>query len=161
MSDDVQAHWDELFLGRGPSRPHPFLVDALTAAGPGTALELGSGDGNNAVWLAEQGSTVTGVDVSPVALGIVAARATDAGVGDRVRTVHADLTTWATEESFDLVLALFLHSRFEFDREGVLRRAADRVAPGGALLVVGHLTAPKWAKKPDHDHPEFPTPPRP
>jgi len=151
---EVEAHWDELFAGRAPSRPHPFLPGTLGDVAPGRALELGSGDGNTAVWLAEHGWTVTAVDVSTVALGLVADRAARAGVAARVTTVHADLEGWTTREAFDLVAALFLHTRFAFDREGVLRRAAGRVAPGGRLLVVGHLTSPSWAKA-DRHRPEF------
>nr|MDT0666614.1 hypothetical protein [Micromonospora sp. DSM 115978] len=54
------------------------------------------------------------------------------------------------EGSFDLVSAQFLHSMVEFPRDDVLRTASGAVAPGGTMLVVGHLTMPPWGNVHDH-----------
>ncbi|HXV93953.1 MAG TPA: class I SAM-dependent methyltransferase, partial [Pseudonocardia sp.] len=69
-----------------------WVADALTGSPPGTALDLACGEGRNAVWLAEQGWEVTGVDFSATALGKAAALAEHRGV--RVTWVHADVTAW-------------------------------------------------------------------
>ena len=119
------------------------------------ALDLGCGEGGDAIWLAEHGWTVVGTDVSHTALARARAAAEARGVADRIDFVQHDLTTGFPDGSFDLVSAHFLHSTVEMDRSAILRRAAQAVAPGGALLIVDHAAAPPWATK-MHDH-EFPT----
>ncbi|MFH8248903.1 FAD-dependent oxidoreductase [Microbacterium sp. B2969] len=124
---------------------------AAVAAGlePGTALDVGSGEGGDAVWLAERGWRATGVDVSATAVRRAAALAESRGVdadfrvGDGAASVPGE---------FDLVLASFLHSwEADFPRLRLLRDAADRVAPGGRLLIVSHAAAPPWARElPEH-----------
>lgn len=152
MSRDAAAFWDALYRDRDPARPghpHPSLAEVAATARPGSALELGCGDGTTAVWLAEHGWRVTAVDVSQAALDLAAARAERAGVRAAVHPVRGDLCDWTTEETFDLVAALFLHTPFALDRTAVLARAAGRVRAGGSLLIVGHVTLPPWAWDPD------------
>ncbi len=103
---------------------------------PGTALDLGAGDGRNAVWLAEHGWRVTAVDFSPVAVDRGRALAATAGVEVEWRV--ADLLGWTpAPEAFDLVVLLFIHLPPD-ERHLVYARAAAAVARGGTLLVVGH-----------------------
>lgn len=152
MSGDAQEFWDAIYrawdLSR-PGRPHPYLVEQLAGASPATALELGCGDGANAIWLATQGWKATAVDASRVALERAAAFAHEAGVASRVRWQRADLRDFATTETFDLVAAFFVHTPLALDYSSVMARAADRVGRGGALLVVGHYTLPPWAWEPE------------
>jgi SAM-dependent methyltransferase len=124
-------------------------VDHGRSAAPGTALDLGCGSGANAIWLASRKWRVTGVDVSGVALERAAEHAARAGVAARLRWEQADLEQWTTSETFDLVTAFFVHSPLALDSAAVLARGADRVGPGGTLLVVGHYTLPPWAWDPD------------
>lgn len=133
------------------------LVREVTGLTPGRALDLGCGEGGDAVWLALGGWRVTGSDISGVALKRAAEHAADAGVADRVEWERHDLAESFPAGEFDLVSACFLHSLGEFPRERILRRAAAAVAPGGVLLVVGHAG---WADWQDNPHPEvhFPTP---
>lgn len=148
MSDEAQAFWDEIYHGRDRSRhgePHPYLREVLTSAVPGRALELGCGDGISAVWLASHGWTVTAVDVSRVALDTAAERAERAGVSSRISWQRADLCEWATQETFDVVMALFLHTPLELDAPAVLAHAAAATRNNGTLLTVGHYTLPPWA----------------
>ncbi|KFF60602.1 hypothetical protein JF66_03210 [Cryobacterium sp. MLB-32] len=112
---------------------------------PGTALDLGSGEGGDALWLAHGGWQVTAVDISTTALSRGEGRAESAGLADRIRWVQADLAVWQPESTFDLVSAQFLQSPVELPREQILRRAASAVAPGGQLLIVGHAAFPKWS----------------
>jgi len=105
---------------------------------PGRALEIGSGEGGDALWLASRGWSVTAVDISSTALVVGAAEAAARGIGDRIRWVQADLVGWHPDAEYDLVTSAFLHAPFEFPRDEILRRAASAVAPGGTLLVVGH-----------------------
>lgn len=116
---------------------------------PGTALDVGSGEGGDVVWLAERGWHAIGVDVSPTAVerASALARSRDAQADFRVGDGAA-----AVDGEFDLVLASFLHSwEPDFPRIRLLRDAATRVAPGGRLLVVSHAATPPWGPA-MHDH---------
>lgn len=112
------------------------LVEEVADLTPGRALDVACGEGRNAVWLAERGWKVTGVDFSDAALAKAALLAAERGV--EAEWVEADLLEYAPEpESFDLVAVLYLHLVAE-KRRAVLARLASAVAPDGVLLVVGH-----------------------
>ena len=155
---DAGDHWDRHY---GEServwsgRVNPRLVEIAEALNPGTALDLGCGEGADAVWLAERGWRVVAVDVSEVALTRATAAAETRGVSGNIDFQHHDLAVSSPVGSFDLVSAQFLHSTIELDRPQILRRAAAVVAPGGLLAIVDHGAAPPWARKHGHDH-EFP-----
>ncbi|MFF3210996.1 class I SAM-dependent methyltransferase [Streptomyces sp. NPDC002886] len=123
---------------------------------PGRALDLGCGEGGDAVWLARQGWHVTGTDISGVALERAAAHAAEAEVADRTAWERHDLAESFPAGEYDLVSACFLHTFGEFPRDRILRRAAAAVAPGGILLVVGHAGWPSWQE--DRPEVDFPTP---
>lgn len=134
-----QALWDERHAARDPIESHepdPTLVDEIGSLPPGRALDLGAGDGRNAVWLASQGWQVTAVDFSQVALDRGRGRATASGV--EVEWQLANLLEWSPGASrFDLVTLFFIHLPPD-ERRDVYARAAAAVAPGGTLLIVGH-----------------------
>ncbi|WKG06632.1 class I SAM-dependent methyltransferase [Mycolicibacterium sp. HK-90] len=114
----------------------------------GRALDLGCGEGGDAVWLAEHGWQVTAVDVSDTALARAAGEAQERGVADRITFERHDLSESLPDGRFDLVSAQFLQSPIAMDRAGLLRRAAGAVAEGGRLVIVDHGAAPPWA--PEH-----------
>ncbi|MEV4705204.1 class I SAM-dependent methyltransferase [Actinoplanes sp. NPDC049316] len=130
--DQRYAGTDRLFSGN----PNTALVREVAGLTPGTALDVGCGEGGDAVWLARQGWTVTAVDVSGVALRRAAGYAAEAGVS--VDFQRHDLTASFPVGTFDLVSSQFLYSYGDFPRERILRRAADAVAPGGILLIESH-----------------------
>ncbi len=138
--DEVRRRWDERYeLARGElwGRPPNAFVAAQTGdLPPGDVLDLGAGDGRNAVWLAAQGHRVLAVDISPVALEQTRERAGEQHVS--VDTREADLHAWAPEpDSFDLVLLSYVH--LPQPARGRMHRAAARaVRPGGRLVFVGH-----------------------
>ncbi len=118
------------------AEPNRFLVAEVEGLAPGRALDLACGAGRNAVWLAERGWRVTGVDFSEVGLARARRRAAARGVG--IEWVLADLREYVPPPgAFDLVAVLYLHLPAP-ERRVVLGRAAAGVAPGGTLLVVGH-----------------------
>ncbi len=146
--DTAERFWESHYRCRGrpgSTRPNAVLADVVAALPPGTALDLGCGEGGDAVWLADRGWRVTAVDVSATALARTAARAAAAGVGDRVAVERHDLARSLPGGSFDLASAQYLHSPVAFRRERVLHAAADRVAPGGLLLIVDHASRPPWS----------------
>jgi SAM-dependent methyltransferase len=163
-SDGARAFWDDLYQERPQvwsGRVNPVLADVAAGLTPGTVLELGCGEGGDAIWLAEQGWQVTAVDVSGTALGRAAAQAAAVGVEGRISFDQHDLSATFPEGEFDLVSAQFLHSPVELPRGEILRHAAGAVAPGGSLLVVGHAEPPPWARHhhdADGQHMHFPTP---
>jgi 2-polyprenyl-3-methyl-5-hydroxy-6-metoxy-1,4-benzoquinol methylase len=134
-----RARWDERHAAHKPiesSEPDPTLLDEIGALSPGRAVDLGAGDGRNAIWLARRGWDVTAVDFSQVAIDRGRALAAAAGVD--VEWELADLLEWAPRDrSYDLVMLFFIHLPPE-ERRDVYARAAAGVAPGGTLLVVGH-----------------------
>lgn len=107
---------------------------------PGTALDVAAGEGRNALWLVARGWQVTAVDFSGVALERARALA-EKHLGrdaERLTTLEADVQTWVPQpRSYDLVLVAYLHLP-EQQRRSVMRAAAEAIAPGGTLLVVGH-----------------------
>ncbi|PZV98870.1 Thioredoxin reductase [Micromonospora phaseoli] len=139
----TEAAWEERYRSRPAvwsGRPNPQLVAEVQGLAPGRALDVGSGEGADAVWLAERGWQVTAVDISTVALARAAehAKAAAGQVAERIEWTHADLLRWSPASSaYDLVSAQFMHLPPENRRE-LFARLADAVAPGGRLLIVGH-----------------------
>ncbi len=137
------ASWDERYGSQGQvwsGNPNPHLIRETSGLTPGSALDVGCGEGADAIWLAEQGWQVTAVDFSVVALerGSVRAREVGAEVAGRIIWLAQDLTEWAPPgASFDLVSAHFMHLP-SAQREPMFRRLASAVAPAGTLLIVGH-----------------------
>ncbi|MFD7408287.1 class I SAM-dependent methyltransferase [Streptomyces sp. NPDC059866] len=137
-------------------RPNQLLVREAAGLKPGRALDLGCGEGGDAIWLASRGWHVTGVDISVTALERAALHAAGAGVGDRTGWERHELGETFPEGSFDLVNAQYLQSPVGLDQEWILRRAADAVTDKGTLLIVMHGGWPSWQTEPPFDA-VFPT----
>jgi SAM-dependent methyltransferase len=161
VTTEVEQFWEHHYGAAErvwSGRANATVVDVVRDLAPGTALDLGCGEGGDAVWLALRGWQVTAVDVSPTALRRTGEHAAQAGVADRVTTERHELGRSFPEGAWDLVSCAFLHSPVELAREDVVRRAAAAVAPGGWLVVVGHAGAPPWAPPEHAAHARFPTP---
>lgn len=132
--------------------PNATLVDLVAGLTPGRAVDLGCGEGADAIWLARQGWTVTGVDISPTAVARAQAAATASGLStDQVRFEAHDLSSWQPHDRIDLVTASFFHSREELPRTEILRRAAAAVAPGGHVAIVSHSAPPPGTEHAHHE----------
>ena len=143
------------------------LVDVVSPLKPGSALDLGCGEGGDSLWLAEAGWQVTGADISATALERAAVQAHSRGLGaEAVSWLQVDLGEDFPPGTYDLVSACFLASPVQLKRGKVLRRAADAVTAGGTLLIVSHAAMPPGARHrhgPDeapssHGPGDFPTP---
>ena len=148
---EAERFWERHYQGRGriwSGRPNPVLVDVIGSLPPGAVLDLGCGEGGDAIWLAAQGWRVTAVDVSDTALRRAAADAITAGVAKRIDFQRHDLALTFPTGAFDLVSAQYLHSPIEFPRIRVLQKAASAVASGGLLLIVDHASVNhrSWAE---------------
>lgn len=105
---------------------------------PRTALDVGCGEGADAVWLARQGWDVTAVDISRVALKRAKEHAAALDLAGSISWEHRNLLTWTPPvSSFGLVSAQFMHLP-KNERESLYARLAAAVTPGGTLLIVGH-----------------------
>jgi SAM-dependent methyltransferase len=134
------AEWDARYSeGDGAmwsGRPNGRLVAEVAGLTPGRALDVGCGEGADAIWLAGRGWTVTAIDVSDIALR----RARDAAglAGAVVDWVRGDvLQTPLPARSFDL-LSMQYPALPKAAGEPALRRLLDTARPGGLLLAVYH-----------------------
>jgi SAM-dependent methyltransferase len=155
----AQKYWEEHYGEREriwSGRVNVQLAAVVADIPPGRALDLGCGEGGDAVWLAEHGWQVVAVDVSETALARAGAEAKKRGVLDRIDFQHHDLSDSFPAGSFDLASAQFLHSTVRLERTEILRNAASAVVPGGLLVIVDHAAPPPFGKKIPHDHP-FPS----
>ena len=135
------SSWDARYSGEEKiwsGNPNAQLVAEVSGLTPGTALDVGCGEGGDVIWLAQQGWRVTGADFSANGLARAARHAKEAGVGDQADWWQVDARTFAAgDRSYDLASTHFLHPP-DGGMVEVTRRLAEAVAPGGYLLVVGH-----------------------
>ncbi len=135
----VRAEWDRRYADRQQlwsGRPNGALVAEVAGLVPGRVLDVGCGEGADALWLARGGWEVTALEVSGVALERAAGHARDAGLD--VRWVHAGLAEAALAPgSFDLVSAQY-PALLRTPDAAAERALLAAVAPGGVLLLVHH-----------------------
>ncbi|MFE6648718.1 FAD-dependent oxidoreductase [Nocardioides sp. NPDC057772] len=156
LSDPVDF-WQERYAGSDriwSGKVNAVLGDIAAGLEPGTALDLGSGEGADVIWLAQHGWQATGIDISDNAVGRGREAALAAGLGEEeARFVVSDLSDPAVlDRGYDLVTASFFHSPVELPRTDILRRAAGLVNVGGHLLITSHAAAPPWADASAHEH---------
>ncbi len=135
----ARAHWDTVYADRNrlwSGNPNGALLVEVEGLAPGRVLDVGCGEGADAVWLARRGWDVTALEVSGVALDRARGHAAEAGVD--ITWVHAGLAEATLPTgSFDLVSAQYpaLPRTPDGSAETALLAA---VAPGGLLLLVHH-----------------------
>jgi SAM-dependent methyltransferase len=111
------------------------LIEIASAMAPGKALDLGCGEGQDAVWLAEKGWIVNAVDASPGAIAEARDQAAAAGVDRTIVFTVADLASWRPTSRYDLVSCTFALPARGMGRSRLLETAADAVAPGGTIIL--------------------------
>jgi len=147
----TRDYWEDRYRSSDAiwsGNPNAQLVIHAADLAPGDALDVGSGEGADAIWLAERGWRVTGMDISAVALDRAAQRAALAGqdIADRIAWRQANLLSWDPAEppsslaAYDLVSAQYMHLPRDI-LQSVHRRLAACVRPGGTMLIVGHHPA--------------------
>lgn len=134
--------WDARYAGAAATNssvwslePNAWIAQAVGHLDPGSAVDLGAGEGRNALWLASLGWEVTAVDFSAVGLATGASRA--ASLGLDIEWVTADATTWIAPAQVDLVVAAYLQLPHA-DVARAIGNAMGYLAPGGTLAVIGH-----------------------
>jgi SAM-dependent methyltransferase len=138
-----KTFWDERYRSAPQiwsGRPNPHLVSDTGALTPGRALDVGAGEGADAIWLATHGWKVTAIDISAVALerGRAQAETLGADVSDNITWTQADvLVADLPDAAFDLVTVQFVHFA-STDRTTFFQRCIAAVAPGGTLMIGAH-----------------------
>ncbi len=138
-----QAFWDGRYSSADKiwsGDPNPHLVSDIADLEPGRALDVGAGEGADAIWLAEQGWAVVAIDISPVALerGRSEAAHRGADIAERITWMHLDaLADPLPDGPFDLISLHFMHFR-PVDRTPLFKRCIEAVASGGVLQIVAH-----------------------
>lgn len=131
--------WDRRYAGSElvwSGEPNRTVASEVAGLPPGRALDLAAGEGRNAVWLAQQGWTVTAVDFSSAGLDKARRLAQQNAV--TLQTVRADVTVYRPEPGwYDLVVLIYLQLPAGV-LAPVLATAAAALVRGGTLLLVGH-----------------------
>ena len=137
------ADWEHRYSGEQvwSGNPNGSLVNEISGMTPGRALDVGAGEGGDAIWLAEKGWTVTATDISQRGLERVAAEATRRGLTIDCVATDANATDPYEPAAYDLVSAHYASFPRTPDDRG-LHNVLAAVAPGGTLLVVGHDLEP-------------------
>jgi thioredoxin reductase/SAM-dependent methyltransferase len=141
-----EADWDRRYSGdqMWSGNPNGALVNEIDGLPPARALDVGAGEGGDALWLAERGWKVTASDISRRALDRIEDEATRRGLEVELRHADANGLGAYAAAAFDLVLAMYASIPRTPDALGV-RNLLDAVAPGGVLLVVSHDLEPMRA----------------
>lgn len=118
------------------AEPNIFVKDTLQDSKPGTVLDVGCGEGRNALWLASIGWDATGIDFSKIAVDKANALARSKGLGAKFEV--SDLMAYQPQEnSFDAVIVCYIHLDCE-SMINVWQKAFQALAPTGLLLIIGH-----------------------
>jgi thioredoxin reductase len=148
-----EADWDHRYSDDQiwSGDPNPTLLSELEGVVPGRALDVGAGEGGDAIWLAEQGWKVTASDISQRALDRVAAEGARRGVEIEGHRSDANALAAFHAGAFDLVTAHYVPIPRTPDRRGA-RNLLEAVAPGGTLLFVSHDLEPMRASGDTNNH---------
>ncbi|WP_019872333.1 SAM-dependent methyltransferase [Salinispora oceanensis] len=157
---DTVTFWNDMYLSRPAAtnpQPNVCLTEIAAHLPASDALDLGCGNGGDALWLAGQGWRVTATDVSTVAVERLATLAGARGLADRVVAVQCDLSSSFPHGKFDLISVQYLHTPLDLDRAPILRSAAQALRPQGRMLVVDHGSIAPWSWNQDPSI-RFPSP---
>jgi SAM-dependent methyltransferase len=145
IDPEARRYWNSVFsdskvsFNRDPSR---LLVEAIQDRKPGLALDLGMGQGRNAIFLAQQGWCTTGVDISDIAVEQAQARARQLGVNlDTVidSADHFDVG----RNRWDLIALFYMHAWYRGAKPDSFQRLYEGLKPGGLLVIEGFAGEPK------------------
>ena len=137
--EQLRARWNATFLLGAPTlkrEPSSVLVATVRGRKPGKALDLGTGEGRNALFLAEQEWQVTGVDISDVAIAQAKSHAVDRKV--KLEAVVGDLETYDFGvEQWDLITSFYMHGWHDRSKTDVPARIYKALKPGGLIVIEG------------------------
>jgi SAM-dependent methyltransferase len=142
LTDLVQAQeqrqprevWNEVFTNRqGREFPHnKFLAEMIRGRKPGKALDIGIGEGRNALFLASQGWEVTGFDISDVGVQLAQEAAQKRGLKLEALVEDVDRFDYG-KRRWDLVVGMYMHAMITRNAAKII----DSLKPGGVIVVEG------------------------
>jgi len=156
----TSSEWDERYSEKErlwSGNPNAMLVRFADQfdSGPGgqgrSALDVGCGEGADAIWLARQGRNVTGIDLSTVAIQRAKESAAVLNLDAQFHATDAIEYASHVGSKFDVVTVSFMHSRDEDQRAETMRAIPSFVKPGGQLLVISHAAMPPWSRHHEHE----------
>ena len=150
LRSPAEAEWNARYSDEEvwSGAPNGTLVAEIASTTPGTVLDIGAGEGGDALWLAEQGWDVTATDVAPAGLDRLASKAATEGADIRCFAADANAPNAFGDDTYDLV-SLFYSAIPRTGDDRAIANIMNAVAPGGTLLMVGH--APPSQDAPAHD----------
>lgn len=126
--DKVYTEHTDLFS----NAPNGFLVRAIRGRKPGAALDIAMGQGRNSIYLAQQGWTVTGYDLSPQGLALARKAAERAGV--RITTVESTHNDFDFgRQRWDLIVMTYCFANMQ--DAAFLSRIRESLRPGGMVVL--------------------------
>ena len=131
LQKSEKARWNRILTAPAPrfnTKPNAFLVDVARGLTPGKALDVGMGQGRNALYLAQQGWAVTGFDPADQAVAAAEAEAKRLGVTLKTYVLRDDQFDFGTAQ-WDLIVLSYVGAR-EF-----ASRVYDALKPGGSVVV--------------------------
>ncbi len=158
-ASEAERFWDSHYRNRPPSWSgpvDPVLADIATRLPPGDALDVGCAEGTDAIWLAQQGWNVLGIDMYPKRRSIAHGQGRDQRLSRTPSCLSGTTSRPGPRGIFTFINAQYLQTPLTFPRPEILRKAASTVIPGGLILVDLALTAPwLWNQNPPQ---RFPSP---
>jgi len=130
---DERKSYDKIYSserGSFSTEPNAFLVRTVSGLNPGRALDVAMGQGRNSIWLASQGWSVTGFDISPVAIDEAQREASKRGLKIETLLIPYELFDWG-KDKWDLILFSY------FFPQSALPKVWDALRPGGLIIVEG------------------------
>jgi SAM-dependent methyltransferase len=134
--------WNEKFANTDyayGTEPNEFLVSAVAKLKRGDTLSLAEGEGRNAVWLAQQGFTVSSIEQSEKGVAKTLRLALQRGV--IVMAERGELETFHIQpNSWDLVVSIYAHTPQELRRK-LHRQVVAGLKPGGVFILEAYTPA--------------------
>ncbi len=134
-----EAEWEARYSGDQiwSGAPNGTLVQEVGDLPVGRALDVGAGEGGDALWLVQQGWDVTATDIATSGLSRLASQAEAEGLALRCLATDANALKAFGHDTYDLVSLFYSAIPRTGDHRGI-QNLLDAVAPGGTLLMVGH-----------------------
>lgn len=141
--------WDQIYSGRDqrvPVNPSALVLETAANLTPGAALDVGMGNGRNAIYLARKGWKVTGIDISREAVKQAQAEAKKLNVPLEASVSRfEDLPAYLNR--YDLILCMYVQDLATKNAKKIM----DMLKPGGLLVIEGyHQDAPALAGQPGY-----------
>lgn len=136
-TEAARDRWNKDFAGPLPNlnrNANALLVSVIKGRTPGRALDLGVGEGRNAIYLARNGWSVTGVDLSEVAVSLAEKNAAANKTKMTLQVADLDVFDFGKGQ-WDLIISTYMHGWHDRSKTDIPSRIYDALKPGGLLVM--------------------------